>query len=330
MMFGAATGGFVYTTVTPGEMTMNYVDYTGAVLYTTTRVQTRAVKYPTAEPTLEPTRVPTPNPSPNPTTSPSSSPSISHFPTREPTVDMGLSRYTGKYQQRGWSASSASDNKVAGSNTGASSYSKYDMSMSDGSEGSANLLGDMVDVEGDSTGSISVDSNVKSSSSAGEENASWLTEEVQFNGYSIRTLKVNILADILLFAVCVVIAVMVYKIGRYAIALEIENPVLSTSKDVSGDMEKANQTISAHGTLSEASTTHGLLSLETSAKYGLPELTVGAEVLSTRNLHSSETFSRLDGGMADKGAITAASGCGIENVRLESKKGGDGDVVFLL
>jgi len=39
--FAVATGGFVFTTVTPGEMVMDFVDYTGAVLYTTTRAQTR-------------------------------------------------------------------------------------------------------------------------------------------------------------------------------------------------------------------------------------------------------------------------------------------------
>jgi len=42
MKFAVATGGFVFTSVTPGEMVMDFVDYTGAVIYSTTRAQTRS------------------------------------------------------------------------------------------------------------------------------------------------------------------------------------------------------------------------------------------------------------------------------------------------
>jgi len=48
MKFAVATGGFVFTTVTPGEMIMDFVDYSGAVIYTTTRAQTREQAYETS------------------------------------------------------------------------------------------------------------------------------------------------------------------------------------------------------------------------------------------------------------------------------------------
>jgi len=78
MKFAVATGGFVYTEVTSGEMTMNFVDYTGAVLYTTTRAQTRVTG--SREPTTEPSQMPS-----VPTVIPTNMPST-YTPTFYPSI----------------------------------------------------------------------------------------------------------------------------------------------------------------------------------------------------------------------------------------------------